>query len=549
MKRILGAEIGDCIHVAGPLNFLQLAKQEGFETIFLGPAVSIDKLMEVIKRHNPDIVALGYRLSPQACQQVLSELKIRLSDEGLLQREYLFGGTVATAQVAKDTGIFQKIFDGTQPIEEIISFLRDALRKGLGDKEQKIFPDNLIDRVDYKHPSPLIRHHIGLPSVEATVAAVKEISEAGVLDVVSIAPDQTAQEFFFRPEEQKNRTKGAGGVPVRTEEDFVKIYEATRCGNYPLCRCYSGTNDVLKWAEMLARTIKNAWCAVPLSWYNRMDRRGPRPLLESIQEAQQLMKWHAVRGIPVEVNEAHQWSLRRAPDSIAVAMEFLAAYNAKKMGVEHYVAQYMFNTPAGISPAMDLAKMLAKIEMVESLHDDSFRSYCQVRPGLLSFPADLDAARGQLVFAIILGLMLKPHIVHVVAYCEAQYAAGAKEIVESVKMVDHVIKEYQRGFPTEAVLSDSGVYRQKEKLKIEAMTILEAIKRRGKGYDDPLTEPKVLAKAVEIGILDAPDLLVSEIAKGQIRTAIVDGSCVSIDPEAKRPLPEKERIEKIFASI
>ena len=35
------------------------------------------------------------------------------------------------------------------------------------------------------------------------------------------------------------------------------------------------------------------------------------------------------------------------------------------MGVKDYIAQYMFNVPPSISPAMDLAKMLAKIEMIE----------------------------------------------------------------------------------------------------------------------------------------------------------------------------------------
>ena len=55
---------------------------------------------------------------------------------------------------------------------------------------------------------------------------------------------------------------------MRNPEDLRAIYEATRRGNYPLLRCYSGTRDLLKWAEMLVETINNAWCAVPLTWYS-----------------------------------------------------------------------------------------------------------------------------------------------------------------------------------------------------------------------------------------------------------------------------------------
>ncbi len=100
---------------------------------------------------------------------------------------------------------------------------------------------------------------------------------------------------------------------VRSPEDFRALYEASRCGNYPLLRCYSGTRDVFKMAELLYETIDNAWAAIPLCWYNVLDGRGPRGVEESITEAQKLMKWHAERGIPVEMNEAHHWSLRGCP--------------------------------------------------------------------------------------------------------------------------------------------------------------------------------------------------------------------------------------------
>jgi len=543
MKKILGAAIGDCIHVAGLLNFLELARNMGFQPMFLGPSVSIEVLIQAIKRGNPEIAALSYRLSSESCGQILAEFEKRILEENLLTRDYIFGGTVTTAEIARKTGIFKRVFDGTEPIEEVISFLQG----GVGTAEKAVkYPDSLIERIAERKPFPLLRHHLGLPSVEETIRAAEEIAESKLLDVISIAPDQTAQESFFRPDAQKGLSEGAGGVPVRKDEDFAGIYNATRRGNHPLLRCYSGTLDVLQWAEMLHRTIKNAWCAVPLFWYNVMDKRGPRSLKCAMQEAQMSMRWHADRDVPVEVNEAHQWSLRRASDTIAVATAFLAAYNAKKMGVKHYVSQYMLGTPGLISPKMDLAKMLAKIDMIESLHDDSFHSYREVRAGLLSFPVDLDAAKGQLGFSTILGLMLEPQIIHVVAYSEGQYAAGTEEIIKSCKIANHIIGEYLRGFPGNLV-SDPEVQQQREKLKIEAQVLLDAIKDLGKDSEDAFIEPDVLTMSVKIGLLDAPDLRGNPVAKGQIVTSIVDGACVAIDPRNGKPLTERERIKQILA--
>jgi methanogenic corrinoid protein MtbC1 len=69
-KKIVGASIGTCVHVAGVQNFLKLAEEHGYETRFLGPAVSIEKLIEAVKELNPDIVSIGYRLSPQPAKRL-----------------------------------------------------------------------------------------------------------------------------------------------------------------------------------------------------------------------------------------------------------------------------------------------------------------------------------------------------------------------------------------------------------------------------------------------------------------------------------------------
>lgn len=425
-------------------------------------------------------------------------------------------------------------------MDEVIGFL-----KGKDYTQDEEYPRDLISRINSKYPYPILRHHLGLPSLEDTVKAIEKIAESKVLDVISIAPDQNAQEYFFRQEMMDNRLDGAGGVPVRTEEDFARLYEAAQRGNYPLLRCYSGTQDILKFADLLQRTIKNAWCAVPLFWYSELDKRGPRKLKDAIMENQQVMKWHGERNIPVEVNDPHHWSLRDAHDAIGVAAAYLAAYNAKKMGVKDYVAQYMFNVPAFISPEMDLAKMLAKIEMVESLQDENFRVYRQARAGLASFPADLSQAKGQLAASAYLALSIKPHIYHVVGYCEAHHAATADDIIESCKIVRGVIKNVFLG--SVDMTKDAAVQRRKEQLIEEANIILDAIKAIGPDDKDPLTDPETLTKAVKLGILDAPQLKGNPACSGALNTRVISGALYAYDNNEKEIITEQERIRRILS--
>ena len=208
----------------------------------------------------------------------------------------------------------------------------------------------------------MIRHHFGLPTLEATCRGIEQIAEAQVLDVISLGIDQDAQENFFHPERQDPRRTGAGGVPVRTAEDYRALYAASRRGNYPLLRTYSGTDDFIRLAEMYIETINIAWCAIPLFWFNQMDGRGPWDLEGSIREHQQVMTWYGQHDIPVELNEPHHWGMRDAPDVVFVVAAYLSAYNARAFGVKDYIAQLMFNSPPGLSDAMDLAKMLAVLD-------------------------------------------------------------------------------------------------------------------------------------------------------------------------------------------
>lgn len=539
-KLILGAAIGNCVHISGLNHFLQLAEFEGYKTISLGPAVSIERLLKEIGKNNPDIIAISYRLTSEVAEKIFSELKNKIEKSPELKsKKYIFGGTPSVAQVARKFNFFEKIFDGTESNDEVIAYLRGEDFKSI----DELYPQTLEERIKQKFPYPVIRHHFGLPSLEATIEGVKKISEAKVLDVISLGTDQNAQEFFFTPELMRPELDGAGGVPVRKPEDLRAIYEASRCGNFPLMRCYSGTNNLIKWAEMSVETINNAWAAIPLTWYSVMDGRSTRPLEISIAENQQAMKWYAERNIPVEVNESHQWSLRDAHDSLAVATAYLAAYNAKKMGVKKYVAQFMFNTPPGTSPKMDLAKMMAKNELIEELKDDNFDFYREVRAGIAHFSPIFSVAKGQLAASSLIMLYMKPHILHVVAYCEGDHAVLPDELIESCEIVHGVIKNALNGLPDTS--KDKELIRRKEELKKEAKVILQAIKNFGKDLsEDPLSDPKVLAKAIKEGILDTPHFVGNPHLCGKIKTNLINGAWYAINNRTGKILREKQRLRK-----
>lgn len=538
-KLIIAAAIENCVHVAGVYNFLKLAEQEGFQTMFLGPATPISRIIGSAKRDKPEMVGISYRLTPSALKKILEDLKYQIEMNKLNNIKWIFGGTEPAAEVARQSGIFDVVFDGRGGDDMTINFLRGINTE----KNKKIYADTLLGRINEKYPYPIIRHHFGLPSLEDTVEGVKKIASSHILDVISIAPDQNAQEHFFDKKYNKF-LDGAGGVPLRKEDDLIKIYEASRCGNYPLLRCYSGTNHVFEMADMLLNTIHNAWAAIPLCWYNVLDGRGPRDVKTSIKENQELMKWHAEMDVPVEVNEAHHWSLRDAHDVIGVAMAYLAAYNAKKMGVKNYVAQFMFNVPPSISPKMDLAKMLAKIHLIEELEDDNFKVLRQARAGLASFPPDLMEAKGQLASSAYLSMAIKPHIYHVVGYCEAHHAAAADDIIESVKIVKHVIKNALSVMSD--LTQDKEVIRRKNQLIKETKILLDAIRILSPYSTDPMSDPDVLAMAIKIGLLDAPHLKGNSSAKGTLQTKVINGACLAYDYENDRVMTEEERVSKIL---
>lgn len=543
-RTIIAGALGNCVHVAGIVKFLSVAEELGYRTVFLGAANSVDKIVEVVEREDPEIVGVSYRLTPDVAERLVLELKDKLHSRGLLGRRFAFGGTPPVCDVVEGLGLFERCFNGLEDPEDVWNYLRG--KEGGAGSDAIEYEQTLFDRLDQKRPYPLLRHHFGLPSLDETIRGAEAIAESGAVDVISIAPDQNAQESMFRPEEMNSELDGAGGVPVRSAADLSAIYLASRCGNHPLLRIYSGTRDLISWAEMAQQTVRNAWGAIPLCWYSRLDGRSQRAPEEAIAENQACMRWHGLRDIPVEVNEAHHWGLRDAHDTVSVVMSYLAAYNARAMGVTRYVAQYMFNTPPGIDGAMDLAKIAAQIEMVESLHGPEFTSVRQVRAGLLHLSPRLLRAKGQLAASTMLALAVRPHIIHVVGFCEGDHAAGADDVIESCEIVKGVLRNAWWGMPD--VLHTPVVRDRKRHLMSEAEVTLKAIRDLAKENEDPFVSPRVLAEAIRLGVLDAPHLKGNEYAAGRLVTRVIGGAVEAVDPDTGKPISESDRLSGLTTS-
>ncbi len=575
-KTAIAAALGECVHVAGVSNFLRLAELAGWKTIFLGPAVSIETILDFTRRVGADqrpgdelLVGISYRLTPETGERLLGEF----AEEASALREsgvrFAFGGTPPVAERVAKIGFFERIFDGSESPEQVLAYLKGQPAQAVTETDfphSGGFPQRVTERIAWRAPYPILRHHFGLPSMEATIEGVQKIAEAQSLDLISLGTDQDAQENFFHPERQDARRKGAGGVPVRSLDDFRALYEASRRGNFPMLRAYSGTDDFIRYAEVLTDTIHNAWCAIPLFWFNQMDGRGPWDLEGSIREHQKVMAWYGERDIPVELNEPHHWGMRDSSDVVYVVSAFLAAYNARKFGVRDYIAQMMFNSPPGTSDAMDLAKMLAILEMIAPLaltpnpspkgrgelpspiggragDEGAFRIWRQTRIGLLSHPLDPEAARGHLAACTYLQMALKPHIYHIVGHTEAHHAATADDIIAASKIVRRAITN-ALGAPDMTQAPE--VQQRKEILVEEANILLEHIHAIAPlEAGDPWADPATLAKAVTSGLLDAPQLRNNKFGRGQVRTRIVNGASVAVDEDGV-PLSQRERIGKLM---
>jgi hypothetical protein len=237
--------------------------------------------------------------------------------------------------------------------------------------------------------------------------------------------------------------------------------------------------------------------------------------------------------------------MRDAPDVVYVVSAYLSAYNARAFGVQDYIAQLMFNSPPGLSDAMDLAKMLAIVRLIEPLKTPEFQVWIQTRTGLLSYPLNLTAARSHLAASVYLQMALKPHIIHIVGQSEADHAATAEEVIEACGLARRAIDNALRGAPD--MTADPAIQKRADELVRQSQVTLQAIRSlAGSDIEDPLIHASTLAKAVTSGILDAPQLKNNPFGRGVIKTGIINGACQVVGSD-NAPLKEEYRIKELMA--
>ena len=101
MKTVVAAALGECAHVAGVMNFLRLAEQAGWRTVFLGPAVPVSKVLDAARREEAELVAVSYRLTPENGERLLGEFAEEADALYRAGVRFAFGGTPPVAERAR----------------------------------------------------------------------------------------------------------------------------------------------------------------------------------------------------------------------------------------------------------------------------------------------------------------------------------------------------------------------------------------------------------------------------------------------------------------
>ena len=95
----------------------------------------------------------------------------------------------------------------------------------------------------------------------------------------------------------------------------------------------------------------------------------------------------------------------------------------------------------------DLAKMQAGLEMARRLslgRRNPAPIFRETRTGIESLSADMTLAKWQLARSTFLQMCMDPHIIHIVSYCEANYAARPADIIDSSRLIRRAVKIFRQ---------------------------------------------------------------------------------------------------------
>ncbi|MCK5429877.1 MAG: hypothetical protein KAI94_10430, partial [Anaerolineales bacterium] len=262
-RRVMVGAIGKCVHNLGVETFADWMQDLdlGYVSVKLGPAVPIQEVINKIREARPEVVGVSMRLGDLHVDKLIAEFVETATSYGLHPREsgirYSYGGLRPAANlvramtglpleedrfireeekhydldaIAKEfknkdefQGFFEMVVDDFVTMEELEDFARRQPTKHV--RKEIPWSDYLAERIRQvreRENRPIIRAHIGIAAdtIEPTVEAIEKLADAGTLEIVSLAPDQTSQELlakFIRGEEEPEKyLSGQGGAPIRT---------------------------------------------------------------------------------------------------------------------------------------------------------------------------------------------------------------------------------------------------------------------------------------------------------------------------------------------
>ena len=347
-------------------------------------------------------------------------------------------------------------------------------------------------------------------------------------------------------------------MPYKDFNDLATLYRASRRGNYPGVKPYCHVSDLVNFVHQCldAGMLRGAHQAVPLFWFNELDGRGPMNVRESIKEHFSCVKELAKEGIPVEMNDPNQWSSRWAHDTIIVTSYALISAVMSICGVRNMVFQMQFNKPKETGDFADLAKMSAGMEMAKLMlggQKSPVGILRETRTGIESLSSDMNLAKWQLARSTFLQMCLNPHIIHIVSYCEANYAARPEDIIDSSKLIRRAVRIFWNN--KEDIIKymkDPIVMERKNYLLDESKYLIEQIAKLHPAYCktakfENLTKfvgnADVIASAIERKIMSAPGII-NKKYKGYFITKPLKYGMINVVGKYINPriISEKERL-------
>lgn len=591
-------------HTEGMHNAAKIAKLVGVNSLIVKPSNTYDDLFDAIKKYQPKYIGLSYRLTPKIGFEQLQNVLHKFVETGLLKTDddikISFAGLPETIKIIKENihllpfpvELCEPYPEVMDRVVETLDFfdvkekrnIIESLREEIAPKGIEILnqlADEVIANDEYKNEPPLripsidatnnfmsriresdipvLRSHYGVPAqdIEPTVEGIRMLSEARVIDEISLGSSDLSQRFYGHPEMFENR-KNDGGVPYKTKDDLRRLYMASRCGNFPAMKPYCHVVGIVPFIHECLEIglLRGAHQAIPLFWFNELDGRGPHNVRESIHEHFEAVRTLASLGIPVEMNDPNQWSSRLAHDTLIVTSYALISAVMTMCGVQNMVLQMQFNKPKETGDYADLAKMSAGLDMARKMSNgrtNPANIVIEARTGIESLSPDMNKAKWQLGRSTLMQMMMNPNILHIVSYCEANHAATAEDIIDSSKLVRRAVRifrKYQAEIMKE--MNNPIIVERRKYLIEECSYLLAEIAKLNPIYTEHTTieqlakyvaDANTLSTAIERKIISAPGIINTKY-KGDFITSPTKYGMINLvdDHINKNIISEKDRL-------